>query len=139
VIDTSVLVAGLVAQHEHHEVARPAVLEAADGALPGVVLAEAWSVLRRRPFELGAAAVSSALAPWTDPERVLVTPAELYVMALRDGPKLHLGGNVHDYLILLTCQHHGVGLATLDARQARLADHVAGLSVQHLLDDSVGR
>jgi predicted nucleic acid-binding protein len=134
VIDTSVLIAGLVEQHEHHAVARPAVLEAAEGAVPGVVIAEAWSVLRRRPFELSAKVVAAALAPWTQPQRVLGTPPELYVAALRAGPALHLGGNVHDYLVLLTCRQHGVRLSTLDRRQARLAVDVDDLDVDLLLD-----
>lgn len=134
-IDTSVLVAGLVEQHEHHARARSAVVEAAEQALPGVVLAEAWSVLRRPPFELAADVVAAALAPWAQPDRVLVTPPELYVAALRAGPGLQLGGNVHDYLILLTCRQHGVRLSTLDRRQARLAVDVDGLEVRLLLDD----
>lgn len=137
-IDTSVLVAGLVEQHEHHALARPAVVEAAERALPGLVLAEAWSVLRRHPFELSAEVVAAALAPWTQPQRVLATPPELYVAALRAGPALHLGGNVHDYLILLTCRQHGVRLSTLDRRQARLAGDVDDLEVRLLLDDPRG-
>lgn len=134
-IDTSVLVAGLVAQHEHHALARRAVLEAADHALPGIVLAEAWSVLRRHPFELSPDVVASALGPWTEGGRVLATPAQLYVAALRAGPDLHLGGNVHDYLVLLTCRHHSVRLSTLDRRQARLAADVDGLVVRLLLEE----
>jgi predicted nucleic acid-binding protein len=49
VIDTSVLVAGLVSSHEFHDLARPAVVEAHREPLPGIVLAESWAVLRRAP------------------------------------------------------------------------------------------
>lgn len=134
-IDTSVLVAGLVEQHEHHDLARPAVRQAADQPLPGIVLAEAWSVLRRHPFELAAEVVAVALGPWTEKRRVLATPPELYVAALRAGPALHLGGNVHDYLIVLTCRQHDVGLLTLDRRQARLGAEVDGLDVRLLQEE----
>lgn len=133
-IDTSVLVAGLVQQHEQHGVARPAVAAAARGAVPGIVLAETWSVLRRSPFDLSAEVVAAALVPWRGEDRVLATPASLYLRALEDGPSLQLGGNVHDYLVLLTCGLHGTGLATLDRRQAALADHVEGLPVELLLE-----
>ncbi len=132
-IDTSVLVAGLVQRHEFHDVARPAVTAAARGALPGIVVAEAWSVLRRFPFELSADVVAAALEPWRGEDRVLATPTSLYLRALQDGPLLQLGGNVHDYLVLLTCGLHGTGFATLDRRQAALASQVDGLDVDLLL------
>lgn len=132
-IDTSVLVAGLVQQHQWHDLARPAVAAAARAAVPGIVLAEAWSVLRRSPFELSAEVVAAALAPWREEDRVLATPASLYLRALRDGPALELGGNVHDYLVLLTCALHGTELVTLDRRQAALATHVDDLEVDVLL------
>ena len=47
VIDTSVMVAGLVTNHEFHELARPYLATAARGQVPGIVLAETWAALRR--------------------------------------------------------------------------------------------
>jgi predicted nucleic acid-binding protein len=52
VIDTSVLVAGLIPDHELYDTARSHVVAAARGRIPGPVLAEAWAVLRRAPWNL---------------------------------------------------------------------------------------
>ena len=63
VIDTSVLVAGIIEDHEFHTIARPLVFAAAAGRIPGIVLAETWSALRRAPWNLEAATVEQALQP----------------------------------------------------------------------------
>jgi len=138
VIDTSVLVAGLTEQHEFHALARPSVLAAARGRIPGIVLAEAWAVLRRAPWNLAPTTVEQALAPWAMDERIVVTPASAYVAALRQGRSLNLGGNIHDLLIAYTCAAAGLPLATLDRRQATLARTLPGLSVTLLLPDGSG-
>ena len=137
-IDTSVLVAGLTENHEFHARARPSVLAAANGRIPGIVLAEAWAVLRRAPWNLAPNTVEQALAPWTVDERIVVTPASAYVAALGQGRSLDLGGNIHDLLIAYTCAGAGLPLATLDRRQATLARTVPGLSVTLLLPDDTG-
>jgi predicted nucleic acid-binding protein len=134
VIDTSVLVAGLVSSHEFHDLARPAVVEAHREPLPGIVLAESWAVLRRAPFNLDAAIVESALAPWATAARIVATPPTAYAYALREGRDLNLGGNVHDLLIALTCADNGQRLTTLDRRQATIARTVPGLEVRSLLE-----
>jgi predicted nucleic acid-binding protein len=133
-IDTSVLIAGLVSSHEFHELARPPIIEAHDGPLPGIVLAESWAVLRRAPFNLDAAIVESALAPWASAARIVATPPAAYAHALREGRALNLGGNVHDLLIALTCADNGQRLTTLDRRQAMIARTVPGLEVRSLLE-----
>jgi predicted nucleic acid-binding protein len=133
-IDTSVLVAGLVSGHEFHDLARPAVVENSDEPLPGIVLAESWAVLRRAPFNLDAAVVEAALHPWASAARIVATPAAAYVHALREGRSLNLGGNVHDLLIALTCADRGRPLTTLDRRQATLASTIPGLEVRSLLE-----
>jgi predicted nucleic acid-binding protein len=135
VIDTSVLVAGLVANHEFHARARPYVVEATGVQVPGIVLAETWSVLRRAPFHLDAGVVADALAPWASPARVAETPAGAYVEVLRIGRVLHLGGNVHDLLIAHTCAAAGGRMATLDRQQAALARDIPGLEVALLLPE----
>jgi predicted nucleic acid-binding protein len=134
-IDTSVLVAGLTQDHEFHSLARPLVVAAAQAHVPGIVLAEAWAVLRRTPWNLDAAAVQRALSPWTAEERIIQTPASAYVAALRRGRSLNLGGNVHDLLIAYTCASAGLPLTTLDRRQAALARTVPSLAVNLLLPD----
>lgn len=137
-IDTSVLVAGLTSNHEFHALARPAVVAAAAGRIPGIVLAETWSVLRRSPWSLDTATVEEALRPWIAEERIVATPASAYTAVLRDGRALNLGGNIHDLLIAHTCAIAGLPLTTLDRRQAALARTLPGLTVTLLLPESEG-
>ena len=134
-IDTSVMLAGLVSNHEFHGLARPHVAAAARGQVPGIVLAEAWAALRRAPWNLDARTVEAALAPWCDPDRVVATRTAAYAEILRTGRALNLGGNVHDLLIALTCRDHGLPLVTLDRRQATLAAELTGLDTTLLLPD----
>ncbi len=132
-IDTSVMVAGLVTNHEFHALARPHVAAAARGRVPGIVLAETWAALRRAPWNLDARTVEVALAPWSDETRIVATPASAYLGVLRTGRSLNLGGNVHDLLIALTCRDHDLPLVTLDRRQSVLAEQTAGLEPTLLL------
>lgn len=132
-IDTSVMVAGLVTNHEFHSVARPHVAAAAVGRVPGIVLAETWAALRRAPWNLDARTVETALAPWGDEDRIVATPPSAYAEVLSTGRSLNLGGNVHDLLIALTCRDHGLPLVTLDRRQSTLAAGLAGLDSTLLL------
>ena len=132
-IDTSVMVAGLVTNHEFHALARPRVAAAAQGQVPGIVLAESWAALRRAPWYLDARTVEAALSPWSDEGRIVATPASSYAEILRSGRPLNLGGNVHDLLIALTCRDHGLPLVTLDRRQSNLAAELAGLDITLLL------
>lgn len=134
-IDTSVMVAGLVANHEFHTVARPHVVEAERHQVPGIVVAETWAALRRAPWNLDAATIEEALVPWAFEDRIAITPASAYVEAMRVGRSLNLGGGVHDLLIAMTCLEHGLALATLDRRQATLARSLPGLGVTLLLPD----
>ncbi len=132
-IDTSVMVAGLVANHEFHTIARPHVAAAARGQVPGIVLAETWAALRRAPWNLDARTVEAALAPWAGEDRIVATPASAYAEVLRTGRSLNLGGNVHDLLIALTCREHGLPLVTLDRRQSTLAGRLAALDATLIL------
>jgi predicted nucleic acid-binding protein len=133
VIDTSVMVAGLVTNHEFHALARPHVAAAARGQVPGIVIAESWAALRRAPWNLDARTVEAALSPWSEEGRIVATPASACAEILRRGRSLNLGGNVHDLLIALTCRDHGLSLATLDRRQSTLAAELAGLDTTLLL------
>lgn len=126
-IDTSVMVAGLVTNHEFHTIARPHVAAAARGRVPGIVLAETWAALRRAPWNLDARTVETTLAPWSGEDHIVATTASVYAEVLRTGRSLNLGGNVHDLLIALTCRDHGPPLVTLDRRQSTLAAGLAGL------------
>jgi predicted nucleic acid-binding protein len=133
VIDTSVMVAGLVTNHEFHALARPHVAAAARGRVPGIVLAETWAALRRAPWNLNARTVEVTLAPWCDEGRIVATPPSAYTEVLRTGRSLNLGGNIHDLLIALTCRDHDLPLVTLDRRQSILAAELAGLESTLLL------
>lgn len=132
-IDTSVMVAGLVTNHEFHMLARPHIAAAARGQVPGIVLAETWAALRRAPWHLDARTVEAALAPWGHEDRIVVTPTSAYLEVLHTGRSVNLGGNVHDLLVALTCRAHRLPLTTLDRRQSTLAAQLIGLDTTLLL------
>jgi predicted nucleic acid-binding protein len=133
VIDTSVLVAGLIPDHEFHAVARPHVVAAASGRLPGPVLAEAWAVLRRAPWNLGPDVVGALLAPWSDVPRIAEPSSSDFALALEDAARLGAGGGVHELVIARTCATAGLGLVTLDRRQAAMARELDDLDVTLLV------
>jgi predicted nucleic acid-binding protein len=119
VIDTSALVAALVADHEHHTLVRPHLAEVT--AVPAIVLAETFSQLRRT-FGQSATAAAALLAPWAaDRKKVLPTSAAAVTATFARSSELDLAGNVHDALIAQACLERGVRLRTLDGRQHRLA------------------
>jgi predicted nucleic acid-binding protein len=119
VIDTSALLAALIAEHEHHDLARPHLGRRA--AVPAIVLAETFAQLRRT-FRQPAEVATAVLRPWIDdPGRILGTPADAVATVLRRAVELDLGGNVHDALIAQVCAHHGSPLITLDRRQHAVA------------------
>lgn len=118
-IDTSTMVAALLPQHEHHNVARPYLLSSV--RVPAIVLAETYSQLRRT-FGLSAEVAQEALAYWAfDENRIATLPARGYKQVFAQAAALGLGTNIHDALIAKTCAHHKMALATLDRRQHSLA------------------
>jgi predicted nucleic acid-binding protein len=133
VIDTSVLVAGLIPDHEFHARARPHVVGAVRGRIPGPVLAEAWAVLRRAPWNLAPDVVGALLTPWLNPARIAAPSVSDHVAAVADAARLGAGGGVHDLVIARTCAANGLGLVTLDRRQAAVARELPGLDVALLV------
>lgn len=118
-MDTSALVAALVADHEHHGLSRQHLHR--DTRLPAITLAETFSQLRRT-FGQPAAAAAALLHPWAaDRRRVLPTSASSVTAVFRRAGELDLGGSIHDALIAQVCAEHKLGLVTLDGRQHRLA------------------
>lgn len=118
-IDTSVLVAALIATHEFHDVAR--VHLRAQSRIPAIVLAETYAQLRRT-FAQPAEIAALLLRPWSaDDERVLVTDATTVRTVFDRAVELNLGGDIHDALVAQTCLAHGVSLVTLDRGQHRVA------------------
>jgi predicted nucleic acid-binding protein len=115
-IDTSAMLAALVADHEHHALARPHLTTRT--RVPAIVLAEAFSQLRRT-FGQSAATAAALLAPWSDRRTVLPTTGAATAQVLARARELELGGNIHDALVAQVCAAHG--LVTLDGRQHRLA------------------
>lgn len=132
-IDTSVLVAGLIPDHEFHIRARPAVVAAARGRIPGPVIAEAWAVLRRAPWNLGPDVVGALLAPWSDEARIVAPASSDFVLAVEDAARLGSGGGVHDLVIARACATAQLGLVTLDRRQAAMAREIVDLDVTLLI------
>lgn len=117
-IDTSVLIAGLVEDHEHHAIARSALLDAT--RLPAITLAETFAQLRRT-FAQPASAAVALLKPWSTERRILPTAARSVAAVLAKAEELNLGGNIHDALVAQTCLDHKLGLSTLDQRQHAVA------------------
>lgn len=118
-MDTSALVAALVADHEHHRRARPHLR--LDLRLPVIVLAETFSHLRRT-FRQSSPAAAAVLRPWTgEPGRMLATSASATSAIFERAAELDLSGSIHDALIAQVCREHDVPLVTLDVRQHRLA------------------
>ena len=96
-VDTNVLIAALIIDHEHHGIAGRVAADATH--VLGQVAVEAWSVLRRR-FRLPADTVASLVTSYVD-DRTLVAPSVLaYDTVLRTGQALGLAGHVHDAVIL---------------------------------------
>lgn len=118
-IDTSALLAALVSDHEHHELARPHL--AGVTRVPAIVLAETFSQLRRtfgQPADLSARLLASW---WEDDRRIVPTSAAALSTVLGRAAELDLGGNIHDALIAQVCREHRLALLTADSRQHRLA------------------
>ena len=128
-IDTSVLIAGLIPDHEFHADARPHVVAAASGRIPGPVVAEAWAVLRRAPWNLAPDVVRALLAPWSDEARIAAPSSADFAMAVEDAVRLGAGGGVHDLVIARTCATSRLGLVTLDRRQAAMARELDEMDV----------
>ena len=124
------MVAALVANHEHHALARPHL--SSETRVPAIVLAEVFAQLRRT-FALPATAAIELLRIWISAEqRILATPAKAVRVVFSRAVELDLGGNIHDALIAQTCRAHGSGLVTLDRRQHRVA-LALGVSSTYLL------
>lgn len=118
-IDTSVFVAALVGDHEHHARARKHL--SADTVVPAIVLAETYAQLRRT-FAQPAEAAAALLRPWTsDVKRIADTSKDVVHAVFARTSELNLGGNIHDALIGATCAAHGLTLTTLDRRQHAVA------------------
>jgi len=106
VIDTSALLAALVAEHEHHVVARPHLEKITQ--IPAIVIAETYSQLRRT-FGQSARVSAGLLAPWwNDEAKILPTLTSATSAILGRAVELDLGGNIHDALIAKVCFDHEV-------------------------------
>lgn len=113
------MIAALVAEHEHHALARRHL--SATGRIPAIVLAETYAQLRRT-FGQPARTAAAVLRTWMgDSERVLPTSSAAVTSAFARAAELNLGGNIHDALIAIVCSENDVGLVTLDGRQHQLA------------------
>lgn len=117
-MDTSALVAALVGDHEHHLLARGHL---PSSRLSAIVLAETYSQLRRA-FAQPAHAAAALVHPWTSQiDKILPTSEATVAATFARANELDLGGNIHEALIAQVCLEHRLPLATLDARQHRIA------------------
>ncbi len=117
-VDTSIVVAGLVADHARHEPAR-AVL-AAGPAIPAHVAFESYSVLTRLPppGRLSPVVVSTLLERAFAGRYVALSASEQATL-LADLPGSGIaGGAVYDALVAATARRHGLALRSLDQRAA---------------------
>jgi predicted nucleic acid-binding protein len=118
-MDTSALVAALVADHEHHDAARMHLR--ADVPISAIVLAEAFSQLRRT-FAQPARSATALLEPWIgDPALMLPTSSAAVRDTFARATELDLAGSIHDALIAYVHAEHDIELITLDARQHQIA------------------
>lgn len=115
-VDTSVAIALVVADHEHHD----AVLRGLDGrrlGLAGHAAFETFSVLTRLPppARLTAAAAAHSIAVNFPGSRFLGPDASTELLA-----SLHhlgiAGGSVYDALVGAAAREHGITLGTRDRR-----------------------
>jgi len=118
-MDTSALIAALVADHEHHSICRPYL--SVDLQLPAIVLAETFAQLRRT-FGQPAGTASAVLQPWSSrPDHILPTTSATAAKIFGRAVELDLAGSIHDALIAQVCADNHVPIVTLDGRQHRLA------------------
>ena len=118
-MDTSALIAALIADHEHHSICRPHLSE--DLRLPAIVLAETFAQLRRT-FGQTAATASTVVQPWASrPSHILPTTSKAVATIFTRAVELDLAGSIHDALIAQVCVDADVPIVTLDGRQHRLA------------------
>lgn len=118
-VDTSVLVAATIAEHEHHEPAHRALAKATH--VPATCLAETWSVLTRA-FGLDPITVGQVVGALVKSGReVLAASADDFRTVFSTGASLGLRGDIHDAVIWQACRGAGVDLVTLDRRWVQRA------------------
>ncbi len=118
-VDTSVVIAALLAHHESHDLAEDVLGEAGTTIAP--VAAEAYSVLTRLPAPLrldatDAARIINARLPST---RVALDADDHASLLDRLAAARVSGGATYDGLIALTALDHDLELLSLDRRAAR--------------------
>lgn len=118
-VDTSVIIASTIAEHEHHAPAHRAMTRATH--VPAACLAESWSVLTRA-FGLDPVTVGQVITALTKSGReLLVATQDDYAEVFRHGSAIGLRGDIHDALIWQACQRSEVDLVTLDRRWVQRA------------------
>jgi predicted nucleic acid-binding protein len=115
-VDTSVAVALVVADHEHHEPTRDAIGARRLG-LAGHAAFETFSVLTRLPppARRTPAVVAELMAANFPASRYLSADAAQELLA-RAADLGIAGGSVYDALVGATAKEHGLALATRDRR-----------------------
>lgn len=117
-LDTSVVLAALLAWHEAHEPARNAAVGA---SIPAHALIESYSVMTRLPppHRLETDVARHLLAGWFPSDRVLVPDPDLLTSIVDRLADTGIGGGAtYDALVGLTAAGQGAELTTRDQRAA---------------------
>lgn len=115
-VDTSVVIAGLLLDHDQHELARPAL--ASGPTIPAHVALESYSVLTRLPLpgRVPPAAAARLLAR-AFAGRFVALSGEAQEVLLADLPGIGVAGRAtYDALVAATALEHGLTLQSLDRR-----------------------
>lgn len=132
-VDTSVAVALVVADHEHHASTFRALGSCRLG-LAGHAAFEAFSVLTRLPAPARrSAAVVARLLALNFPESRYLSAEGAAALAKRLGDDDITGGSVYDALVGAAAAEHGLALATRD-RRALDTYRALGVDVELLAD-----
>ncbi|MCC5946999.1 MAG: PIN domain-containing protein [Nitriliruptoraceae bacterium] len=129
-VDTNVLIAALVLEHDHHDLAIEAAADATH--VLGQVTVEAWSVLRRH-FRLPADLVATMLDDYRASRLMIAPSVGAYDRTLQWAPDGRFAGNIHDAVIVQTAAEAELRIVTLDVGLQRLASGVVSCE---LLTDS---
>jgi predicted nucleic acid-binding protein len=137
-VDTSVAVALVVADHEHHLATRRVIGDRQLG-LAGHTAFETFSILTRLPPPARRPPdVVARLLAENFPKNLFLSPGRAAALIELLGKAGIAGGSVYDALVGATAVEHGLKLATRDQR-ALVTYRALQVDVEALGDEEIGR
>lgn len=123
-VDTSVVIAGLLLDHEQHHRAQPVL--ASRPAIPAHAALESYSVLTRLPApgRVSPADAAQMLVRAFAGRYVALSVEEHEALVSELSRRGIMGGAVYDALIAATAVRHGLTLRTLDERATATYDAI---------------